>query len=344
MVLAVIFVAFIVFVLCLEDFKKALIWTGILFFCLAMLTLYDEYGFAGPMGIIIIVGVFAGVFALVGIITAAIPDKYEYKETNQWESNKITKEQQKIKQEQEKRQQDYERGNYYGTFEHIKQSLMQNENDAESYRKLGYMYENGYGTTQDYSKAMKCYQKANAWREIGYMHYFGYGVYKNKDKANEYFAKCDDREDCKKVISYFERITNNSNDANALYNLGWHYAEGKGITQDYQKALYYYKKAADLGLEGAYNNLGCMYGSGKGVERDYYTARRYFQKGADLGDKMACDNLGSYYENGTGGGADKYKALKYYKKACDLGNKDGCENFRRLKNEMGITNDDDVLF
>ena len=87
-----------------------------------------------------------------------------------------------------------------------------------------------------------------------------------------------------------------------------------------------------------------MYGSGKGVERDYYTARRYFQKGADLGNAVACDNLGMYYENGWGGGVDKYKALKYYKKACNLGNQKGCENFRRLKKEMGIRNDDDVLF
>lgn len=108
--------------------------------------------------------------------------------------------------------------------------------------------------------------------------------------------------------------------------------------------MYYYKKAADLGDKYACNNLGVMYGSGKGVERDYYTARRYFQKGADLGNAVACDNLGMYYENGWGGGVDKYKALKYYKKACNLGNQKGCENFRRLKKEMGIRNDDDVLF
>lgn len=241
----------------------------------------------------------------------------------------------------------YERGNYYDTFEHTKQSLMQNKNTTD-YLKLGYMYENGYGTAKDYDKAMQCYEKANARREIGYMHYFGYGVPKNKDKANEYFAKSGDMGNCKQIISYFERISNNSNDANALYNLGWHYAEGKGISQDYQKALYYYKKAADLGNSNACNNLGCMYNSGKGVARDYSLAVRYFQKGADLGYATACNNVGSCYEYGEGGllGAkpDKYKALKYYKKACNLGDKKGCENYKRLKAQMGITNDDDMLF
>lgn len=91
-----------------------------------------------------------------------------------------------------------------------------------------------------------------------------------------------------------------------------------------------------------------MYNSGKGVARDYSLAVRYYKKGADLGDEVACNNLGSCYEYGEGGllGAkpDKYKALKYYKKACDLGNKDGCENYKRLKAQMGITNDDDMLF
>lgn len=255
-------------------------------------------------------------------------------------------------QEYKKRQQDYERGDYYGTFEYTKQSLMHNENTA-NYRKLGYMYENGYGTAKDYDKAMKCYEKANAWREIGYMHYFGLGVPENKDKANEYFAKCDDIEDCKKVIEYFdsiERIASGKNpflgysEKNALFNLGLSYAEGKGVYQDYQKALLCYKEAADLGDKYAYNNLGVMYGTGKGVERDYYTARSYYQKAADLGCEVACDNLGNYYENGRGGGVDKYKALKYYKKACDLGGQKGCENFKRLKKEMGIRNDDDVLF
>lgn len=249
-------------------------------------------------------------------------------------------------------QQKFNSGNHYATLEYLKKSLMKGEN-TELYRKLGYMYENGYGTAKDYDKAMKCYEKANAWREIGYMHYFGYGVPKNKDKANEYFAKCYDIEDCKEVIEYFdsiERIASGKNlflgysEENALYNLGLSYTEGKGVYQDYQKALHYYKEAADLGHRGAYNNLGYMYDNGKGVARDYSLAVRYYQKAADLGNATACNNLGSCYENGRGGGVDKYKALKYYKKACDLGNQKGCENFKRLKKEMGITNDDDVLF
>ena len=130
----------------------------------------------------------------------------------------------------------YEQGDYYDTFEHIKQSIMHGkktsrlrdigsnniDDNAYDYHQLGYMYENGYGTTKDYNKAMQCYKKSvelgnrDANREIGYMYYFGHGVYKSKDKAKEYFAKCYDRVDCEEIIGYFERIEN-YDDANAYY-------------------------------------------------------------------------------------------------------------------------------
>ena len=244
-------------------------------------------------------------------------------------------------------QQKFNSGNYYSVLEDLKKYLM-NSKDTEFYHRLGYMYENGYGTTKDYSKAMECYKKADAWREMGYMHYFGYGVPKDKKKAYRYFEISGDKTDCDKVIECFERIANHSDDATALYNLGYFYAEGKGMYQDYQKALYYYQKAADLGSSNACNNLGVMYNSGKGVERNYSLAVKYYQKSADLGNAVACNNVGRCYEYGDGGlfGAksDKYKALKYYKKAYNLGDREGCENYKRLKNAMGITNDDDVLF
>ena len=120
--------------------------------------------------------------------------------------------------------------------------------------------------------------------------------------------------------------------------------------QDCEKARYYYQKAADLGSASACNNLGVMYNQGKGGYKSFSMAVSYYKKAADMGDETACNNLGQCYEYGEGGliGAlekkNKYQALKYYKKACDLGNKDGCANYQRLKNEMGIINDDDVLF
>ncbi len=315
-------------------FITILKWIGFIYLCYFIYTVYNSAGFIGVIKLLAI-GVFIAILVAIYLKYSSLDnDEYRVIDKNCELRYEI--------------QQKFNSGNHYATLEYLKKSLMKGEN-TELYHKLGYMYENGYGTEKDYSKAMKCYQKANSWREIGYMHYFGYGVYKDRDRANEYFAKCDDRKDCEEVIKCFEAIAHYDKNAIAHYNLGYFYDSGKGISQDYQKALYHYKKAADLGNSNACNNLGFMYQFGHGIKKDCYTARDYYQKGADLGNAMACNNLGDCYEYGGGGlllglKTDKYKALKYYKKACDLGNQKGCENYKRLKAQMGITNDDEVLF
>ncbi len=54
-------------------------------------------------------------------------------------------------------------------------------------------------------------------------------------------------------------------DADAQYNLGFMYGNGKGVPQDYREAVKWYRKAAEQGLAKAQSNLGFMYGNGKGV-------------------------------------------------------------------------------
>ncbi|WP_430734410.1 tetratricopeptide repeat protein [Helicobacter suis] len=56
------------------------------------------------------------------------------------------------------------------------------------------------------------------------------------------------------------------------------YLKGIGISQDYQKSLAYFQKAADLGNIGAYNNLGVMYCNGQGIPKDRSKAIEYFKK------------------------------------------------------------------
>ena len=58
-------------------------------------------------------------------------------------------------------------------------------------------------------------------------------------------------------------------DARAQFNLGWMYAEGKGVTKDYEDAVEWFRLAAEQGLADAQYNLGKMYEEGKGVIQDY---------------------------------------------------------------------------
>ena len=56
-------------------------------------------------------------------------------------------------------------------------------------------------------------------------------------------------------------------DAEAQYNLGMCYGKGKGVKQDYQKAVEWLTKAAEQELAAAQYILGNCYYGGEGVER-----------------------------------------------------------------------------
>ncbi len=55
--------------------------------------------------------------------------------------------------------------------------------------------------------------------------------------------------------------------ADAQFNLGGMYAEGKGTPQDDKQAVHWYTKSAEQGLAAAQNNLGVMYLNGKAFRK-----------------------------------------------------------------------------
>ena len=107
--------------------------------------------------------------------------------------------------------------------------------------------------------------------------------------------------------------------AEELFNLGYNYAYGKGVQQDYAKAVEYYTKAANMGHAGAQNNLGVCYKNGEGVKQDYAKAVEWYQKAANQGHARAQNNLGLCYEKGQGVNQDYAKAVEYYTKAANQG-------------------------
>ena len=62
---------------------------------------------------------------------------------------------------------------------------------------------------------------------------------------------------------------------------------GNGVEQNYDAALDWFMKAAELGDSDAMYNLGVMYYSGEGVEMDESTANEWFKKAADAGNENA---------------------------------------------------------
>ena len=69
-------------------------------------------------------------------------------------------------------------------------------------------------------------------------------------------------------------------DAEAQFQLGLMYHQGKGAAQDYAQAAEWYRKAAEQGLAKAQNNLAVLYAQGQGVPQDYVSAYMWFSVAA----------------------------------------------------------------
>jgi hypothetical protein len=111
---------------------------------------------------------------------------------------------------------------------------------AAAQNELGWMYQNGYGVTEDYGEAVKWYRKAaeqgnaTAQYNLGIMYKNGYGVTKDYGEAVRWYRKAAEQ-----------------GRAAAQYNLGDMYQYGYGVKKDLAQARYWYQKAADHGHERA---------------------------------------------------------------------------------------------
>ena len=78
--------------------------------------------------------------------------------------------------------------------------------------------------------------------------------------------------------------------ADAQYNLGVMYDNGRGVPQDYVKAAKWYRLAAEQGHADAQHNLGVMYVHGQGVPQDHVQAYMWFNLAATGGDSLSTKN------------------------------------------------------
>ncbi len=127
------------------------------------------------------------------------------------------------------------------------------------------------------------------------------------------------QQDYTKAVEWFQKAANQGN-SYAQCNLGFCYENGHGVQQDYKQAVEWYQKAAEQGQVNAQNNLGNCYYYGRGVQQDYTKAVEWYQKAAEQGDASAQNNLGECYYYGQGVQKDYAKAVEWYQKAANQGN------------------------
>ncbi|MBQ6615768.1 MAG: SEL1-like repeat protein [Thermoguttaceae bacterium] len=108
-------------------------------------------------------------------------------------------------------------------------------------------------------------------------------------------------------------------DAEAQYELGLRYRDGKGVAQDYKEAAKWFHKAAEQGYAKAQFTLGVCYWDGKGVSQDKSESIKWYRKAAQQGLAEAQYNIGVCYWKGDGVSQDKSEAVKWYLKAAEQG-------------------------
>ena len=106
-----------------------------------------------------------------------------------------------------------------------------------------------------------------------------------------------------------------SGDAFSQCELGYHYIEN----EDYEKALFWYRKAAEQDYGMGLYNVGLCYEYGEGVEKNLETAVEYYHKAAQQGDADAQCMLGCYYGEGTKN-PDFEKSFFWFQKSAEQGN------------------------
>ncbi len=157
--------------------------------------------------------------------------------------------------------------------------------------------------------------------------------------CNYYFGQNGYSIDYDKAVGYFRKAAEQGH-AGAQYNLGVCYKSGRGVTQDYNEAVRWYRKAAEQGQAGAQCNLGVCYRNGQGVTQDYNEAVRWYRKAAEQGQADAQNNLGLCYANGRGVTKDYNEAVRWYRKAAEQGNAGAQNNLGWCyRNGWGVTQD-----
>lgn len=250
-----------------------------------------------------------------------------------------------------------------------KKAAAQGHKDAQFY--LGEMYEKGRDVNQDYGEAIAWYEKVGAQGDtrallrLGDLYTEGKGVERNYFRAQKNY----------KAVKDLVVKAADDGEVWAQNKLAYLYQYGRIGETDYDKAIYWYEKAAAQGdtyamsllcsiYQGRERNdpkmalkwqqqaasqgdywamraLGIMYQRGDGVVQNYDTAIFWYQQAVAQGDFHTIERLGKLYERGLGTGSNMEKAAELYEEYAYIG-----INYARRRlgylyeNGLGVEQDD----
>lgn len=122
-------------------------------------------------------------------------------------------------------------------------------------------------------------------------------------------------------------------DVAAQYQLGWKYANGRGVAQSDKEAAYWYGQAIakDPTNAVAQFQLGWLYANGRGMIPDLKRAVELYSAAANGGNVSAQFHLGLMYFNGEGTDQDEALALEWLRKAAAQGDEPSKALVKRME-------------
>lgn len=173
---------------------------------------------------------------------------------------------------------------------------------------LAVLYELGKGVLVDKEKAIELYEKAVKlgnktaqdnltqlktklnWPEPE-------ALPANPEEASRLFRQGVDMDNQKRFTESFTLYLNSARMGHkeAMYNAAYSYHHGEGTAQNYDLAVFWYRKAADHGMVRGWNGLGICYRHGYGVVQDKARALELYKKAADQGDQYGKTNYDNLY-------------------------------------------------
>lgn len=120
----------------------------------------------------------------------------------------------------------------------------------------------------------------------------------------------------------------------ASYSLGVLHENGQGAEQDFAKAFKWYLSAAEKGHAMSQFNVGNMYVKGAGIKKNLISAFKWYRKAANQDVAEAQLNVANSYARGYGIGQDFVEAYKWYLILKNKGNKQAAKNLIELNAVM----------
>ena len=201
--------------------------------------------------------------------------------------------------------------------------------NAYAQYSLGWCYEKGQGVEKSAQEAEKWYRMAAEQREtkakkrlarmLGTCYYFG-----ENGKSKDY----------REAVVHLS-IAAEAGDAYSQYLLGFCHEKGQGVGQSDQEAQKWYIKAAEQGEKNAKERLRRLgndyYDGSNGKSKNYEKAVEYYRLAAEAGDAYAQYSLGWCFEKGQGIEQSVTGAVIWYRKAAEQGEAHAKERLRNAK-------------